>query len=95
MHEHAQGLGFRGDIFGGYILYNCGFIQSENRFFVNGEAVVDDKIYTLGTVDMYTFGRYFLYWKGSQLIILCLSSLEISLKISYWDCNRITQINYV
>ena len=24
MHEHAQGLGFRGDIFGGYILYNCG-----------------------------------------------------------------------
>ena len=47
MHEHAQGLGFRGDIFGGYILYNCGFIQSENRFFVNGEAVVDDKIYTL------------------------------------------------
>ena len=26
MHEHAQGLGFRGDIFGGYILYNLGFI---------------------------------------------------------------------
>lgn len=67
MHEHAQGLGFRGDIFGGYILYNCGFIQSENRFFVNGEAVVDDKIYTLGTVDMYTFGRYFPILKGKSI----------------------------
>lgn len=64
MHEHAQGLGFRGDIFGGYILYQMGYIESESRFFVQGEEIVDDHIYTLGTVDMYTFGRYFPMFKN-------------------------------
>lgn len=59
INEHAQGLGFRGDIFGGYILYNLGYIESESRYFINGEEIDDDTIYTLGTVDMYTFGRYF------------------------------------
>jgi len=59
IHEHAQGLGFRGDIFGGYILYNLGFIESESRYFINGEEIENDQTYILGTVDMYTFGRYF------------------------------------
>ncbi|PNZ30767.1 5'-nucleotidase [Staphylococcus petrasii] len=67
MHEHVQGLGFRGDIFGGYILYNCGFIESENRFFINGEEIEDDGNYVLGTVDMYTFGRYFPLLKGKSI----------------------------
>ncbi|PTE69138.1 bifunctional metallophosphatase/5'-nucleotidase [Staphylococcus devriesei] len=67
MREHAQGLGFRGDIFGGYILYNCGFIESEQRFFVNGEEIQDNATYTLGTVDMYTFGRYFPMLKGLSI----------------------------
>src|SRR5699024_10164879 len=53
LHEHAQGLGFRGDILGGYILYNLGLIESESRYFINGEEIEDDKIYVLGTVDMY------------------------------------------
>ena len=39
IYEHAQGLGFRGDIFGGYILYNIGFIESEDRYFVNNEEI--------------------------------------------------------
>ncbi|KSZ61088.1 5'-nucleotidase [Staphylococcus epidermidis] len=64
MHEHAQGLGFRGDIFGGYILYNLGFIESEERYFIGDEEIQNDKQYTLGTVDMYTFGRYFPMLKG-------------------------------
>ncbi|GEP79780.1 bifunctional metallophosphatase/5'-nucleotidase [Staphylococcus carnosus] len=63
MHEHAQGLGFRGDIFGGYILYKMGYIESEARFFVQGKEIEDDHIYTLGTIDMYTFGRYFPIFK--------------------------------
>ncbi|MEL0538497.1 bifunctional UDP-sugar hydrolase/5'-nucleotidase [Staphylococcus debuckii] len=63
MHEHAQGLGFRGDIFGGYILYNMGYIESESCFFVQGKEIEDDHIYTLGTIDMYTFGRYFPIFK--------------------------------
>ncbi|WEN68888.1 bifunctional UDP-sugar hydrolase/5'-nucleotidase [Staphylococcus sp. NRL 16/872] len=67
MHEHVQGLGFRGDIFGGYILYNCGFIESENRFFINGEEIEDNDNYVLGTVDMYTFGRYFPILKGKSI----------------------------
>ncbi|PNZ67656.1 bifunctional metallophosphatase/5'-nucleotidase [Staphylococcus croceilyticus] len=67
MHEHVQGLGFRGDIFGGYILYNCGFIESENRFFINGEEIEEDGNYVLGTVDMYTFGRYFPLLKGKSI----------------------------
>lgn len=59
LNEHAQGLGFRGNIFGGYILYNLGFIESESRYFINGELIHDDETYILGTIDMYTFGRYF------------------------------------
>ncbi|MQJ50607.1 bifunctional metallophosphatase/5'-nucleotidase, partial [Escherichia coli] len=58
MYEHAQGLGFRGNIFGGYILYNLGYIHSTGRYYLNGEEIEDDKEYVLGTIDMYTFGRY-------------------------------------
>ena len=64
LHEHAQGLGFRGDIFGGYILYRLGFIESEGRYFVDGKEIQNDAYYILGTVDMYTFGRYFPSLKG-------------------------------
>ncbi|MCI2868415.1 bifunctional metallophosphatase/5'-nucleotidase [Staphylococcus hominis] len=67
MYEHVQGLGFRGDIFGGYILYKCGFIQSEHRFFVDGQEIEDNRTYILGTVDMYTFGRYFPLLKGTSI----------------------------
>ncbi|EHJ07595.1 bifunctional metallophosphatase/5'-nucleotidase [Staphylococcus simiae] len=59
MYEHAQGLGFRGDIFGGYVLYKLGYIESQQRYFIDGQELDDNKIYVLGTVDMYTFGRYF------------------------------------
>ncbi|HHA0875457.1 TPA: bifunctional UDP-sugar hydrolase/5'-nucleotidase [Staphylococcus aureus] len=58
-YTHAQGLGFRGNIFGGYILYNLGYIHSTGRYYLNGEEIEDDKEYVLGTIDMYTFGRYF------------------------------------
>ena len=64
IHELAQGLGFRGDIFGGCILYNIGFIESEERYFIHNEEIQDNQYYTLGTVDMYTFGRYFPLLKG-------------------------------
>jgi 2',3'-cyclic-nucleotide 2'-phosphodiesterase (5'-nucleotidase family) len=67
INVQAQGLGFRGNIFGGYILYNVGFIESENRYFIAGEEIIDDHTYTLGTVDMYTFGRYFPMLKDQQI----------------------------
>ncbi|PTI22049.1 bifunctional metallophosphatase/5'-nucleotidase [Staphylococcus xylosus] len=67
LNEHAQGLGFRGNIFGGYILYNLGFIESESRYFINGEVINDDETYILGTIDMYTFGRYFPSLKDQSI----------------------------
>ncbi|MBF7017561.1 bifunctional metallophosphatase/5'-nucleotidase [Staphylococcus durrellii] len=67
INAQAQGLGFRGNIFGGYILYNIGFIESENRYFIDGKEIKDDQTYTLGTVDMYTFGRYFPMLKDQQI----------------------------
>ncbi|API78930.1 bifunctional metallophosphatase/5'-nucleotidase [Staphylococcus argenteus] len=59
MYEYAQGLGFRGNIFGGYILYNLGYINSTGKYYMNGQEIEDDQLYVLGTIDMYTFGRYF------------------------------------
>lgn len=70
MYQHAQGLGFRGDIFGGYIIYEAGVIQSSQRYFVQGKEIVDDDIYTLGTIDMYTFGRYFPLLKEEKVAYL-------------------------
>lgn len=67
LNEHAQGLGFRGNIFGGYILYNLGFIESESCYFINGEVINDDETYILGTIDMYTFGRYFPTLKDQSI----------------------------
>lgn len=67
MYQNAQGLGFRGDIFGGYILYDAGYIASSQRYFVQGKEIIDDEIYTLGTVDMYTFGRYFPLLKDEKV----------------------------
>ena len=72
-----------GDIFGGYILYNLGFIESEDRYFIGDEEIQNDKQYTLGTVDMYTFGRYFPLLKGYLQIILCLNFYVIFLKRNY------------
>ncbi|ELJ9341323.1 bifunctional metallophosphatase/5'-nucleotidase [Staphylococcus pseudintermedius] len=67
MYDYAQGLGFRGDIFGGYILYDAGYIESSERYFVNGKEIDDEATYILGTVDMYTFGRYFPTLKGGHI----------------------------
>ena len=67
LNEHAQGLGFRGDIFGGYVLYNISFIESEGRYFIGEREIYDEETYTLGTVDMYTFGRYFPMLKGEAI----------------------------
>ncbi|WP_323702942.1 bifunctional UDP-sugar hydrolase/5'-nucleotidase [Mammaliicoccus sp. Dog046] len=59
MDEVAIGFGFRGDIFGGYVFKNIGYIESTGQCFVKGEEIQDNSTYKLGTIDMYTFGRYF------------------------------------
>ncbi|WP_414043667.1 bifunctional metallophosphatase/5'-nucleotidase [Macrococcus sp. EM39E] len=57
--EIVKGFGFRGDIFGNYILHNVGFIQSQQRYFIGTEEIDNHKKYQLATLDMYTFGRFF------------------------------------
>ena len=36
-----------GIYFGGYILYNLGYIHSTGRYYLNGEEIEDDKEYVL------------------------------------------------
>lgn len=56
-------MGFRGNIFGGYIFYNLGYIYFIGCYYLNGEEIEDDKEYVLGMIDMYMFGCYFLILK--------------------------------
>lgn len=65
--EVAIGFGFRGDIFGGYVFKNIGYIESTGQCFVKGEEVQDNQYYKLGTIDMYTFGRYFPILKDMKI----------------------------
>jgi 5'-nucleotidase len=61
-----RGMGFRGDIFGCFVTDNIGYIQSERAYFVGGERIDERKTYTLGTLDMYTFGRIFPQFKTAR-----------------------------
>lgn len=57
--EIVKGFGFRGDLFGMYILHNIGYIQSQQRYFIGTDEIDNHKNYKLATLDMYTFGRFF------------------------------------
>ena len=57
--EIVKGYGFRGDVFGMYVTDHIGYIQSERQFFVGDQLIDDHQTYTLATLDMYTFGRFF------------------------------------
>ncbi|MBS4173952.1 bifunctional UDP-sugar hydrolase/5'-nucleotidase [Bacillus sp. FJAT-49736] len=52
-----KGLGFRGKILGNFIYHNI-TIRNQNLF-IKGKPLEENKKYTLGTVDMYTFGHFF------------------------------------
>ncbi|MCE4955796.1 bifunctional metallophosphatase/5'-nucleotidase [Macrococcoides caseolyticum] len=58
-NEIVKGFGFRGDIFGMYVLHNLGYIQSQQRYFIGTEEIDNHRTYQLATLDMYTFGRFF------------------------------------
>lgn len=64
--EIIRGLGFRGDIFGCFVPHNIGYIQSEREYYIGTELIDDRKTYTLGTLDMYTFGRIFPQFRYSR-----------------------------
>lgn len=58
-HDVIKGFGFRGDVFGMYVLDNIGYIKSSQSYFVNNTLIDNHKTYVLATLDMYTFGRFF------------------------------------
>ena len=64
--EIVRGLGFRGDIFGCFVIDNISYVQSEREYYIGEDLIDDAKIYTLGTLDMYTFGRIFPQFRYSK-----------------------------
>lgn len=63
-HKELKGFGFRGDVIG---VFSYAAIEINRRedspedyietLFIQGDPLVKDKVYTLATVDMFTFGR--------------------------------------
>lgn len=64
--EIVRGMGFRGDIFGCFVTNNIGYVQSERAYFIGNERIDERQTYTLGTLDMYTFGRIFPQFKSAK-----------------------------
>src|SRR5699024_7673255 len=64
--DFIRGLGFGGDIFGCFVPHGISYIQSEREYYVGGRLVEDRGTYTLGTLDMYTFGRIFPQFRYSR-----------------------------
>ncbi|MBB2483362.1 hypothetical protein H5P36_24725 [Bacillus sp. APMAM] len=52
-----KGLGFRGKVLGNFIYHNI--LLDHQTVYINGFKMEEQKIYKLGTVDMYTFGHFF------------------------------------
>ena len=60
-----KGLGFRGVIFGK--LLNYGITMNKKReLFINGKLVNSHQIYTLATLDLFTFGYFFPNFKYAK-----------------------------
>ena len=62
--EIIKGLGFRGDVMGVFLIDGLSVIESKREFYINGKMIDDDKIYTVGTLDMYSFGRFFPHFNS-------------------------------
>ncbi|WZX99509.1 bifunctional UDP-sugar hydrolase/5'-nucleotidase [Bacillus sp. FSL W7-1360] len=57
MNLELKGFGFRGKVLGKMVY--TGITVSENGLFLLGSPVIDEEIYKLATLDMYTFGFLF------------------------------------
>ena len=90
-HEYqdmiVKGLGFRGDIFGRFVMHNIGYIESKREHFIykdNEPVLIDDReTYILGTLDMYTFGRFFPQFKSAKKEYLMPDMLRDIVKNAY------------
>ncbi|KIL42645.1 bifunctional metallophosphatase/5'-nucleotidase [Jeotgalibacillus soli] len=55
----VKGLGFRGTILGAFIYDGIELVADTNQFLVNHEPIINDQLYRVATVDMFTFGYFF------------------------------------
>lgn len=62
-----KGLGFRGKIMGRFIYRNIGFNHAFRKIEVGGRPLEPDRIYRLGTIDMYTFGDFFPHIREAKI----------------------------
>lgn len=53
------GLGFRGEVMGKFVYCGIEINHSQLDVTIAGKPLVPDKIYKLGTIDMFTFGKFF------------------------------------
>ncbi|CAM4152587.1 bifunctional metallophosphatase/5'-nucleotidase [Lederbergia lenta] len=53
------GLGFRGEVMGKFIYRGIEINRSKLDATIAGKSLEPDKIYKLGTIDMFTFGKFF------------------------------------
>ena len=60
-----KGLGFRGVIFGKVLTYGLK-MNRQRELLINGQVVDPDKIYTLATLDLFTFGYFFPNFKYAK-----------------------------
>lgn len=53
------GLGFRGIVMGAFVYYGVEIDRSKHEVNIAGKPLIPEKIYKLGTIDMFTFGPFF------------------------------------
>lgn len=85
--EIVKGMGFRGDIFGRFVMHNVGYITSKREYFIYEDGqpkkIDDHGTYYLGTLDMYTFGRFFPQFKSAMKEYLIPDMLRDIVKEAY------------
>lgn len=64
-HIEVKGLGFRGTLMGA-LIHERLFMNRWGTLFAGNQEVVPHQIYTLATLDMFTFGFFFPQFKDSQ-----------------------------
>ncbi|MBS4208517.1 bifunctional UDP-sugar hydrolase/5'-nucleotidase [Bacillus sp. FJAT-50079] len=55
----VKGLGFRGTVMGKFVYYGIGIDREKHEVKIGGQPLIPTQDYTLGTVDMFTFGKFF------------------------------------
>ncbi|GER68204.1 putative metallophosphoesterase YunD [Weizmannia acidilactici] len=66
-HLELKGLGFRGKIMGQFVYRRIQFNHALRKIYINGQPVAPDRIYKLGTIDMYTFGNFFPHIREAKI----------------------------